>query len=106
VKYTGAPDLTDNAYLEFRIKLDFPYPMRDYIYTYVATGAFLNMPGQQTGVVTFNLTLPTTIVTTATAQVTLSDFSLRDYNLVQSNELLAASSRIKSDRVIGVRADR
>lgn len=106
VKYTGAADLTDNAYLEFRIKLDFPYPMRDYIYTYVATGTFLNMPGQQSGVVTFNLTLPTTIVTTATAQVTLSDFSLRDYNLVQSNELLAASSRIKSDRVISVRADR
>ena len=106
VKYPGAAEITDNAYLEFKIRLDFPYPMRDYIYTYIATGTYLNAPGQQTGVVTFNLTLPTTIVTTASAQATLSDFSLRDIHLVQSNELLATSSRVESDRVISVRADR
>ncbi len=106
VKYMAAPDITDNAFLEFKIKLDFPYPMRDYIYTYIATGTYLNFPGQQTGFVSFNLILPTTVVTTATPTVTLSDFSLRDYNLVQSNELLATSPRAGSDAVIGVRADR
>lgn len=106
VRYAGAPDVTDNAYLEFKIKLDFPYPMRDYTYTYLATGTYLNMPGQQTGVVSFNLTLPTTVVTTATPTATLSDFSLRDYNLVQSNELLATSFPARSDAVIGVRGDR
>lgn len=106
VKYPAAPDLTDNAYLEFKIKLDFPYPMRDYIYTYLATGTYLNFPGQQSGVVSFNLTLPTTIVTTATPTVTLSDFSLRDYNLVPSNELLSTLSREKSDAVFSVRSDR
>ena len=66
VKYPAAPYVTDNAYMEFRVKLDFSYPMRDYIYTYIATGTYLEYAGPATGFVSFNLTLPTTVITNAT----------------------------------------
>ncbi len=105
VKYMAAPEVTDNAYLEFKIFLDFPYPQRDYAYTYFATGAFLDFPGQQSGLVSFNLELETTVFSMEAPTVTLSDFILRDYNLVPSNELLSTSSRMKSDAVIAVRSD-
>lgn len=106
VKYMAAPDVTDNAYLEFKVFLDFPYPQRDYSYTFFVTGAFLDFPGQPSGLVSFNLELPTTVFSTATPTVTLSDFVLRDYNLVPSNELLSTLSRKKSDAVFGVRSYR
>ena len=87
VRYTGAPEATDNAFLEFTIKLDFPWPMSDYTYNYLVTGPFLNLPDQVAGTINFSLTLSTTVVSTETPQVTLSGFSLWDDELLRSNVL-------------------
>ncbi|MEW6366179.1 MAG: VCBS repeat-containing protein [Acidobacteriota bacterium] len=93
LRYAGAPVVTDNAFLQFEVELDFPYPMNDYLYTYWTTGSYLNHPGETSGTIAFSLTLPTTVITTATPQVTLSNFSVWDLNLVHSNVLLEDRSR-------------
>ncbi len=92
LKYAGAPVLTDNAFMEFTVNLDFPSPMDDYDFTYQATGAFLNLPGQSSGTISYSLTLPTTVISTATPSVSVEELSVWDYNLLRSNELPVARS--------------
>ena len=87
LRYTGAPETTDNAFLEFTIKLDFPWPMSDYTYNYLVTGPFLNLPDQVAGTINFSLTLSTTVVSTEAPQITLSGFYLWDDELLRSNAL-------------------
>lgn len=88
LQYKGGSVVTDNAFLEFEVELDFPYPQKDYTFAFRTTGSYLNRPGQKNGIVNFNLVLPTTAISTNTPKLTLSNFSLWDYNLVHSNELL------------------
>lgn len=88
LRYAEGAVVTDNAFLEFQVKLDFSWPLNDYIYTYWTTGTFLHVPGQMNGIINFDLTLPTTVISTSSPQLTLQNFSVIDYNLVQSNELL------------------
>ncbi|MBN2206179.1 MAG: VCBS repeat-containing protein [Candidatus Aminicenantes bacterium] len=88
LRYAGSSVVTDNVHWEFKIELDFPYPLRDYVYGYRATGDYLNYPGLTSGTVSFNLTLPTTVFSTASAATTLADVALWDSHLVRSNILL------------------
>ena len=88
LRYAGNTVITDNVHWEFEIELDFPYPLNDYRYLYWATGTYLHYPGTTSGTVTFNLTLPTTVFSTASAETTLSNVALWDCNLVRSNILL------------------
>jgi hypothetical protein len=88
LRYAEGAVVTDNAFLEFQVKLDFSWPLNDYIYTYWTTGTYLHMPGQTNGIINFDLNLPTTVFSTSSPELTLRNFSILDYNLVQSNELL------------------
>lgn len=88
LRYAEGAVVTDNAFLEFQVKLDFSWPLNDYIYTYWTTGTYLHMPDQTSGIINFDLSLPTTVFSTSSPELTLRNFSVWDYNLVQSNELL------------------
>lgn len=88
LRYAGNGVVTDNVHWEFEVELDFPYPFRDYYYTYWATGEYLNYPGLTSGTVTFNLTLPTSVFSTSAPETTLTNVTLWDANLVRSNVLL------------------
>jgi hypothetical protein len=90
VRFAGATEITDNAYLEFKIELDFPSPLDDYTITCWASGTFLNKPGETSGTISFDLTIPSPVVSTATPTLTLEDFYLYDYNLLRSNALLSS----------------
>jgi len=88
--YNSKGDLpTESAFIQFRVRVDLPWPMGDaYVYAKVA-GDFLHKPGQQSGTLSFSFTLPTSvlIIGTLTPKVYVSDFYLWDNNLVRSNEL-------------------
>lgn len=96
LRYAGAPEITDNAFMELTVNLDFPSPMSDYDFTYQATGPFLNLPGQTSGTISYSLTLPTTVISTATPAVSVEELYVWDYNLLRSNELPAARSHRSS----------
>jgi hypothetical protein len=76
-------EATDNAFLKFNITVNSPY----YQATCYASGSFLDKRSSQSGTIEFNIKLPTTLTPSYLTKVTLSDFSLYDYNLVLSNEL-------------------
>lgn len=91
LKFLNMTEVTDNAYLDFRVTLDFPSPLSDYTYHYFATGSYLHRPGETAGTLSWDIILPTTVVSSSTPTATLKDFYILDYNLVQSNGLLASS---------------
>lgn len=93
LKFFTTDEITDNAYLDFRIRLDFPSPENDVSYHYYATGSYLNKPGEKAGSFAWDMALPTTVNSASTPTVTLSDFYLLDYNLVLSNGLLKSGAR-------------
>ena len=93
LKFINMTEVTDNAYMDFRVTLDFSSPMSDYTYHYFATGTYLHKPGETAGTVSWDIVLPTTVITNATPTVTLKKYYLLDYNLVQSNGLLTTSPR-------------
>jgi len=93
LKFINQDEVTDNAYMDFRVILDFPSPLSDYTYHYFATGTYLHKPGETSGTVSWDIVLPTTVITNATPTVTLKKYYLLDYNLVQSNGLLTTSPR-------------
>jgi hypothetical protein len=93
LKFINTTEVTDNAYMDFRVTLDFPSPLSDYTYHYFATGTYLHKPGETAGTVSWDIVLPTTVITNATPTVTLKNFYLLDYNLVQSNGLLTTTPR-------------
>jgi len=93
VKFVTADEVTDNAYMDFRVTLDFPSPQQDVTYHYFATGSYLHKPGTTAGSFNWDIVLPTTIVSTSTPTVTLKEFYLLDYNLVLSNGLLTSGPR-------------
>lgn len=85
----GGADPTENAFLYFRYVVDLPWPMGD-AYGYVrATGEFIHKPGEQSGTINFNFTLPAgvLIIGTLNPTVYMRDIKLYDFNLVGSNEL-------------------
>ncbi|MBN2206028.1 MAG: VCBS repeat-containing protein [Candidatus Aminicenantes bacterium] len=88
LKFFTTDEITDNAYLDFRVHLDFPSPEKDVSYHYFATGSYLNKPGEKSGSFSWDMALPTTVVSASTPTITLSDFYLLDYHLVLSNGLL------------------
>lgn len=90
LKFSTVDEITDNAYLDFRVTLDFPAPLNDVTYHYFATGSYLHKPGVTSGTVSWEMALPTTIVSAATATATLKQFYMLDYNLVLSNGLLTS----------------
>ncbi len=91
LKFLSTTEVTDNAYMDFRVTLDFPSPLSDYTYHYFATGSYLHKPGQTAGTLSWDIILPTTVVSSSTPTATLKDFYILDYNLVQSNGLLTSS---------------
>jgi len=88
LRYASNAVVTDNVHWEFEIELDFPYPLKDYRYTYWATGTYLPYRGTTSGTASFNLTLPTTVISRSSPETTLLNVALWDCNLVRSNILL------------------
>ena len=93
LKFINMTEVTDNAYMHFYVTLDFPSPLKDYTYHCFATGSYFHKPGQTSGTASWDVSIATTIVTNATPTVTLKNFYLLDYNLVQSNGLLTTTPR-------------
>lgn len=100
LRYAEGAVVTDNAFLEFQVKLDFSWPLNDYIYTYWTTGTFLHIPGQTSGIINFDFNLPTTVFSTSSPGLTLRNFSVWDYNLVQSNELLETQGKESEETTV------
>ena len=88
LKFINTTEVKDNAYMHFYVTLDFPSPLKDYTYHCFATGSYFHKPGTTSGTASWDISIPTTIVTNATPTVTLKNYYLLDYHLVQSNGLL------------------
>jgi hypothetical protein len=91
LKFVSQTEVTDSAYMDFKITLDFPSPQTDYTFHCYASGTFLDKPGQTTGTFSWDMNIPVSVVTTSTPIVMLKDFYLLDYNLVLSNGLLTSA---------------
>ena len=87
LRYFGAPETTDNAFLSFEIYLQFASPIYGQFEEYEVTGSFLNLPGLTSGRVSATLTLATGHLNSSVSNYSMNHFRVCSSNLVFSNFL-------------------
>lgn len=87
VRYTGAADPSQSAFLEFHVTAVFPNNSWVASGNYRVSGPYMNLPGQKSGTIAFNLSLPIRSQGVGTPTLSITGFRLYDSNLVRSNDL-------------------